>query len=919
MALTESQLDAVGFREGNLQLIACAGSGKTEVVARHIAGLLTPADAGGAGMLPRNIVAFTFTEKAAAELRQRTLERCLEVMPEMIGAAEMYIGTIHGFCLELLRSEVPRFLKYDVLNETQQTLFVDRSSARSGLAATSTLQGRQLRRYVDTRVYIDALGLLREALVDPVRLGQASIKEGLAAYSSLLDEKGYLDYSSILQEAAQALANDEGLRQRLAERLRVVIVDEYQDVNPIQERLVRGLHGLGASIRVVGDDDQTIYQWRGSDARNILNFERWYDAHSIRLEDNFRSSPGITDLARIVIEKNPDRLAKTMRSADQQEYEPGDIVALQFASPEEEASYIAQTCRTLYGTMIRDGDGERAISWSDMAVLIRITSMAEPIREALEREGIPMISVGMGSLFDTQEAEAARQLFYLMAGQAEAADVVTAWINANLGVDSALISRAVAEAEVTQTRMAAEDQEVRFSVYNIQRQFIGFLERLGLREENIPGGRGEVVFYNLAKFSQAISDFESINFHSRPVQKYESFAGFLRNQAAGAYEQSTGTEERLVSVDAVQVLTIHRAKGLQWPAVFVPQLVRNRFPPAARGGMSVWHVVPAACVDGQARYLGSEEDERRLFYVAATRSQKHLHITTAPTPGSKRNVHPSVFWYDVLESRYVRRTPQDLSGRRRGVPQPRSAIADVRLSFSDMRYFFECPYQFKMRTLYGFNAPLDEALGYGKSLHDALAELHMRAIAGETVDPSWVDALVDQHLRIPFAYPSLRDTMREAARRTVAAYISARQDEFPHLEFSEKAIELNLGNGVSVAGRIDLVRRRDSGDVAIVDLKSNERAQAEALTEAQLHIYALGYRELTGHDADFVETYELDQQRRKARSVDEDLIREVTGRIHQTAQALRENDFAPAPEVRRCATCDFGRLCSAADGLGGQP
>jgi DNA helicase-2/ATP-dependent DNA helicase PcrA len=465
MPLTEAQREAAGHREGNLQLIACAGSGKTEVVARHIAGLLSPIEAGGAGYLPRNVIAFTFTEKAAAELRQRTLERCLEATPELVGAAEMYIGTIHGFCLELLRSEVPRFLKYDVLNETQQTLFVDRASARSGLTATSTLQGRQLRRYVDTRVYIDALGLLREAEIDDTTLRQTSIAEGLDAYCALLHEKGYLDYSSILQEATRALANDQALRQRLAERIRVVIVDEYQDVNPIQERLIGELHALGTAVRVVGDDDQTIYQWRGSDARNILTFEDRYDAHSIRLEDNFRSSPGITDVARLVIEKNPVRLEKTMRSANQQDYEPGDIVALQFLSPDEEAAYIAQTCRALHGTMIRDGDGERALSWSDMAVLIRITSMAEPIRAALERQGIRVISVGMGSLFDTPEAEAARQLFYLMAGQADAAHVTAAWNDANLGVDPVVISQAVAEAEVTRSRMAAEDEDVRFSVY----------------------------------------------------------------------------------------------------------------------------------------------------------------------------------------------------------------------------------------------------------------------------------------------------------------------------------------------------------------------------------------------------------------------------------------------------------------------
>jgi len=113
---------------------------------------------------------------------------------------------------------------------------------------------------------------------------------------------------------------------------------------------------------------------------------------------NFRSTQGITDIARLVIEKNPVRLEKTMRSANQQDYQPGDIVALQFSSPDEEAEYIARTCRELHSTMIRERDGERALSWSDMAVLIRMTSMAEPIRAALEREGIPVISVGMGSL-----------------------------------------------------------------------------------------------------------------------------------------------------------------------------------------------------------------------------------------------------------------------------------------------------------------------------------------------------------------------------------------------------------------------------------------------------------------------------------------------------------------------------------------
>ncbi len=774
MQITKQQADAISHAGGDLQLIACAGSGKTEVVAQHITKLLLPLSKGGSGLKPANIIAFTFTEKAAAELKQRVLDRCRESMPDLTGMAEMFVGTIHGFCLDLLRNEVPRFLKYDILNEVQQVLFVDRNSARSGLTATTTLQGIKLKRFVDTKVYIEAMSVLRESEIDWPALQGTAIAEGLAAYSALLHEKGYLDYSSILQEAVAALEGDEKLRERLAARVKVVIVDEYQDVNPIQEKLVRSFRDGGAEIKVVGDDDQTIFQWRGSDVGNILSFcDRYEGAATIRLEENFRSTSGITDVARLVIEKNPSRLSKEMRSAGQQDYEAGDITALQFQNPDEEAAHIARTCKALRGTMIKEGDGERPISWSDMAVLVRFSKFAEPIRNALMREGIPVVSVGMDSLFDAPEAEAARQLFYLMAGQTAADVVVAAWRAANVGISDAVLAEAVAEAEITRNKMISEDQEVRFSVYNIQRQFAAFLERIALREENVPGHRGALVFYNLGKFSQAISDFETIHFHSRPVQKYESFAKFLEYQAEDVYGQSTGAEEKFVSLDAVQILTIHRSKGLQWPVVFVPELVRNHFPAPRRGGRTVWHLIPAQSVAGQSRFRGSEEDERRLFYVAVTRSQKHLHLTTAPTPGSTRYAAPSVFWNDVLESKYVKRRIPSLEDRVRGEPRSKPSVSNVNLSFSDIRYYFECPYQFKMRSLYGFNAPLDEALGYGKTLHDALAELHRHAIDGDPINPSDAGQLVDRHLRVPFAYPTLRETMRASAKRTVAEYITA--------------------------------------------------------------------------------------------------------------------------------------------------
>ena len=473
-------------------------------------------------------------------------------------------------------------------------------------------------------------------------------------------EKGYLDYSAILAEAVESLQKDKALRDRLKERIKVVIVDEYQDVNPVQEHLVRTLHDLGATVVVVGDDDQTIYQWRGSDVENIKTFTSRYEgAKTIKLQENFRSSIGITDVARIVIEKNSSRLPKSMKSAEQQAYEPGDIVALQFNSPEDEAKYVVDTCKSLHGTLINDNGAKRAISWSDMAILIRVNASGEPINAALKKAKIPVVSVGMDTLFDALEVEASRQLFLMMNNEVPKSAVLQAWLDADLGVAQKDLKKAIDAADTTREKMAAKNDEVRFSVYNIQRQFIGFLEQIGLREEAIPNNRGEVVFYNLAKFSQAISDFETIHFHSAPLRKYESFAGFLRHQAESIYADSS-TDEHVVALDAVQILTIHRAKGLQWPVVFVPQLVKNRFPSKGKGGRTIWHLLPQAGVVGQTRFLGSLEDERRLFYVAVTRSQKHLHLTGALHPNNRLYKQPSEFWNDVLEFEICQASPARL-------------------------------------------------------------------------------------------------------------------------------------------------------------------------------------------------------------------------------------------------------------------
>lgn len=912
MKLTPSQDAAIGHGGQNLQLIACAGSGKTEVVARRVVHLLTPGRADS--LSPRNIVAFTFTDKAAAELKERVVTRTRQALGEIPGMAEMFVGTIHAFCLELLKSESPKHLKFEVLNEVQQGLFVDRNSRKSGLTTSNDLTGAALKRFRDTRNYVTALSILREAERDDVQLKGCSLLNGLESYQGLLDEKSYLDYSSILDEAVALVTTDDGVRTRLAERLKYIIVDEYQDVNPVQEAIVWSLHELGARICVVGDDDQTIYQWRGSDVENILTFDKRYpNVDQVPLEENFRSSEGVVETARDFIEQNSARLAKAMKPTGAQSYESGDIVALSLADPDAEARHIAETIKSLRGVAFKEDGVERGLSWSDMAILLRsVKANAEPITRVLQAAGIPFVVTGMTNLFGTAEAEAARQLFYFIADRpgVDAAALKIAWGAARLGVATAALGEAIAGATAAKAALTDPEQK-RWGQYSIQRVFLNFLEQAGVREELVPDGRGEIVFYNLGKFSQVISDYETIHYQSKPVDKYASFADFLQYRAEDAYPEGW-QDNQYANPDAVRVMTIHQAKGMQWPVVFVPALLRNRFPAAGIGGRGVWHLLPRVGIRGQARFEGTIEDERRLFYVAMTRSQKYLHLTWAPITGkNNRYAVASEFWNDILASKYVKRRSPDYSTRKRLPPSPRAGVANVVFSFSDLKYFFECPYQFKLRILYGFNAPIHEALGYGKSLHDALAEVHARALRGDVADASEVPRLVETHLHAPYAYPALRQQLEQTAERVLRDYLTDNAALFDKIEFSEKQIGVSLGDGVSIVGRIDLVRRIDTGETTIVDLKSTERAQAEDVTEAQLHVYALGYQDLTGRRPDYVEIYELDERKRKPRSVDEDFIADVKAKVRDAAEALRTATLPPAPAPKKCGACDYCGMCTA--------
>src|SRR6185437_12492499 len=261
----------------------------------------------------------------------------------------------------------------------------------------------------------------------------------------LLRDKNYFDFTELLRLTVDLLdfdADDDmagALVRHVRDHVRYVVVDEYQDTNPVQEELIEKLCRFGANLCVVGDDDQTIYQWRGSAVANILTFTtRQGGVRTVTLDDNFRSSRGIVSLGREVAARNdPQRLPKNMVAAGHQAYDRGDMLALTFDSAADEAAWICDRIERLRGVPFADAPGAepRGLSWSDFAVLFRSVSKdAGELVDELRRRSIPYVIKGLSRLFDAPEVQACVACFQYVLHEVTADDVVAAWLGADVGV-----------------------------------------------------------------------------------------------------------------------------------------------------------------------------------------------------------------------------------------------------------------------------------------------------------------------------------------------------------------------------------------------------------------------------------------------------------------------------------------------------
>ncbi len=585
--LTPEQQEAISEIDRNLQMIACAGSGKTEVITQRIANILKSRT----DIEPHHIVAFTFTEKAASSMKERIAKALGEEFSPEID--QMYVGTIHGFCYHLLNKYTEQFREYNILDTVKSHLFVARYCGECGM---SDLKLEPYPRNI--QLFLQCI----DKMIDDFDNSDAWTDEQrtvLNKYIKCLYDHKYIDFALMIFETLRQIKSDPDIREYLSE-IKYLVVDEYQDVNDLQEKLISCIAEMGANICVVGDDDQTIYQFRGSNADNMISFsERYADVHQIRLEKNFRCAPGIVDIADCVIGRNRRRIPKKMISGAANL--PVQIEAKRYDDKSSQFDSIAKKITELHNA---------GIPYREMAVLVRKGKAIVPISSALERAGIP---------FETDSAE------HFFSGSYFNRFVVTLQILSDIDKAKLYVCwQDIIESTAFNSGFKFLRSCARGGNLPLSEILCGFCEKTAFLDD--AAGDIDIRRMDLEGITKILDDYDEIYGDWQLSARITGILKFLGTQAAEEYKYHS-FKPKDPNVDAVQIMTVHKSKGLEFHTVFLPELMKREFPVSNMGGRKYYHVLGGVFEEHKDRYQSDLEDERKLFYVAVTRAKQNLFMT----------------------------------------------------------------------------------------------------------------------------------------------------------------------------------------------------------------------------------------------------------------------------------------------------
>lgn len=876
---TQAQLDAIEHDSGNLLIVACAGSGKTDTLARRIAQLVR------GGVAKDTIIAFTFTEHAASELKAR-IRFYLEIeVPEEPSLGDMYVGTIHSFCLRVLRDLDPKYRNWEVMDEVRQAALISTNFTRfedsgRGIGLDRLRLLTRTKTYWETvRRFTATLSIMHQKEIRPSKVDDARLRDAITRYESLayLAPNYFFDFNRIIDELIDRLRNDADL-DALRRKFTHLIVDEYQDVDDRQEELIRLLTDSGQAVRItaVGDDDQALYGFRGASVQNILTFEQRYpNVRRIDMGDNFRSTHAIVEIADSAIRRVGNRLQKEMvarrrdKAGDLVERlaELGDIQLRTFATDEAEAAWVADRIQELRGVVFEQKDGtSRPLDYADMAVLLRsVRASGTVFAHELRRRGIQVVVSGTRGLFNNDEIRLAQAAFCLLArsdfglpsdegqlqilGTVDTREFVRATIDrlrvlqmpsASPGRFLAWIGSTLEELDRRNLRPALRGRLAK-RIYP-QEIFHEMLQVLGCQESEWTSD----VLFNLGAFSSLLTQFEAVHQWVTPAN-LKGLCLFFGNWAATNADE--GGLDEVVRLNSVQIMTVHAAKGLEWPVVFIPRVSSMNFPSSRRNQGPETFL--ASALFNPQEYAGGDDGERRLWYVALTRCAKFLNVSSL----DKLRKRPTEYFREIHHD-YISRDGTDPTTRKKDEPRPPDDAIMLPTTFSDLTYFWRCPFEYQLRSLMGFSPGVGEQFGYGRQLHNILAEIHELAHDGHIMTPDEVDRLVDQRFHLRYTQRDPLEALKKAAREALKRYVRDNRATLARVRAVEKPFEfIDRESGALITGTVDLLEKVDDGNVqsqreavGVVDFKAHKITKVEEFqklriaVERQLRLYAIGVR-----------------------------------------------------------------------------
>lgn len=604
--LNGPQRDAVVHDKGPLVVFAGAGSGKTRVITYRIAQLIAQQ-----GVAPYRILAVTFTNKAAGEMRERLSSLLAH------DVHDIWVGTFHSTCARMLR----RY--HELCGVKRDFVIYDDADQKAMVTRVLNDFGFDDRRY-DPKKVAGAINKAKQEVVGPESYPSNDawtevIKKVYTAYEERMTRSGALDFGDLIYRLVRSVESNELLKRELASRFDHILVDEFQDTNRVQFRLVKDLSEQKRNLCVVGDDDQSIYRWRGADRRNILDFRREYpDATIIKLEQNYRSTKKILRAAHSVVSRNVDREEKTLWTENA---EGAPILVVRSADERDEAHLAVATAREVVHA------GRKL---SDIAIFYRIHAQSRVFEEALRAANLPYQVIGGTRFYDRAEVKDILAYLRVISNPDDDVSLLRIVNVPTRGIGKTSIDRVLDRAAKEATSVWATLEHIGDDASiasGTRKKLIGFVSMMNALRDKVAGGMGpaEVARAILEEtaYQKALRDEDTPEADARleniqellgSMDEFENEAetptlsAFLENVTL---QTNTANDD---SEDRITMMTVHAAKGLEFPVVFVGGLEEQMFP---------YHGYDAGDDPDEL------EEERRLAYVAFTRAREKLILSWA--------------------------------------------------------------------------------------------------------------------------------------------------------------------------------------------------------------------------------------------------------------------------------------------------